>query len=92
MLLLAQQRCFQRLSEKIGRALFISGFTVHEQVSAISDGEFIGLWLCHNHLAVKPSRIWKLRSALRKVVQFHRISGKRLEVLVGHVAWTVLIR
>ena len=88
----ANKQAVNSCSMNISKAFIDLGLQVHEQVSATNDGEFIGLRLHRNHLSVKPSRIWKVRFALMKLVNFRRVSGKVLEIIVGHITWIMLIR
>ena len=68
------------------------GLQVHEQTSASASASFVGLELSHNRLRVKVARLWKLRRALEHVLHVGYISGSVLEVLIGHVTWSMLVR
>eukprot|EP00972_Heterocapsa_arctica_P084616 12463892-Heterocapsa_arctica.AAC.1 len=57
---------------------------------ASRNAEFVGLELRDGVWAVKAKRMWRLRRALQAVLARGRISGRALEILVGHITWSVM--
>ena len=80
--------------QKIVRTLQGQGMVVHEVQAASLHNEFVGIeFRGQGHVvAVRARRIWKLRAALRAVVRRGTCSPKTMEVLVGHITWSCLLR
>ena len=41
---------------------------------------------------MKTERLWKLRLAIDELLQRKKVSGNLLEIIVGHITWTILVR
>ncbi len=68
------------------------GLVVHEVTPACQRTTFVAFSFDHGHLSVKPERLAKLQSAIAGLLCRGRVSGHALEVILGHIAWAVLIR
>ena len=68
------------------------GCVVHEQCSASTTGEFVGLSFANGVFSIKTSRIWRLRLALTRLLRLTRVSGHLLEIITGHITWAMLMR
>ena len=58
------------------------GCVVHEQCSASTTGEFVGLSFANGVFSIKTSRIWRLRLALTRLLRLTRVSGHLLSQVV----------
>ena len=65
----------------------------HELSPVSLDGEFVGLaFINGSEWRVKPSRVHRLRMAISHVLDRGFCSGDLMQVLVGHITWTCLLR
>ena len=68
------------------------GCVVHEQCSASTTGEFVGLSFAKGIFSIKTARIWRLRYALTGLLRLKRVSGHLIEIITGHITWAMLMR
>ena len=55
--------------------------------------DFLGLCFTREgRLSMKTERLWKLRLAIDELLQRKKVSGNLLEIIVGHITWTILVR
>jgi len=59
------------------------GLPVHEITPAATHSHFVGLDIDRGIVSLKPSRLWKLRMAVRAVLRRRAISGDALRVIAG---------
>ena len=73
-------------------AMIKLGLLVHGMELAATTAEFVGLGLRDGVWSVRPKRMWRLRRALQAVLARGFMSGRSLEVLVGHITWSVMVK
>ncbi|CAK0867752.1 unnamed protein product [Prorocentrum cordatum] len=79
--------------DAIAKRLTEWGLVVHELSDASRDAEFLGVEIARGHrLSIKRRCIWRLRRALYVVLRRRSLSGKLMEILIGHLTWAGLIR
>ena len=85
-----------RICDNISSVLQRRGIVVHELSRASTTNEFIGLQFgpvgVGSRVSIKSSRLWRLRGALSTVLRRGSISGKAMQILVGHITWAMLVR
>ena len=86
-----QKYADQKILEAKG-AMIKLGLVAHEMEPAATTAEFVGLGLRNGVWSVRPKRMWRLRRALQAVLARGFISGRALEVLVGHITWSALVK
>ena len=92
---LTYSTCQQYADQKIleaKTAMIKLGLIAHEMEPAATTAEFVGLGLRDGVWSVRPKRMWRLRRALQAVLARGFISGRALEVLAGHITWSVMVR
>ena len=77
---------------KINKRITGLGLGVHEQSQASTQGQFVGLEFDRGRVSIKKIRLWRLKFALDRVLSFRKMSGKMLEIIIGHCTWCMLIR
>ena len=70
------------------------GLTVHEEEEAQSSGDFVGLHFdgVKGHVAVKSSRIVKLKAGIDDLLKKQFCSGHTLQLVLGHCTWAMMCR
>ena len=68
------------------------GLPVHEITPASMHSNFVGLDINRGTVSLKPSRLWKLRQAVRAVLRRRAISGDALRVIAGHLTWAMMTK
>ena len=79
----------------VGRVARSYGFSVHEETGALTSADSLGVHL-HNKggatVELTERRRWRMDAALEYVLSLERISGRRLERLLGHCVFGALVR
>ena len=68
------------------------GLPVHEITPAATHSQFVGLDIDRGIVSLKPSRLWKLRVAVRAMLRRRAISGDALRVIEGHLTWAMMTK
>lgn len=80
--------------EKIASILREWGLSVHEEVAADFESEFVGLHF-NGHsgvVSIKPSRIRKLQRAIHELLERNFATGHLVQLSLGHVTWALMCR
>lgn len=83
----------QRAATLVKDELERAGLRCHPVVAG-AGGETLGWSFASDEplVSAKPSRIWRLRLALKHALKMPRLTGSQLEVLVGHCTHAFLMR
>ncbi len=79
---------------KIASILREWGLSVHEEVAADFESEFVGLHF-NGHsgvVSIKPSRIRKLQRAIHELLERNFATGHLVQLLLGHITWALMCR
>ena len=68
------------------------GLPVHEITPAATHSHFVGLDIDRGIVSLKPSRLRKLRMAVRAVLRRRAISGDAFRVIAGHLTWAMMTK
>lgn len=84
----------QARSNVIAKTLRSWGLTVHEEVEASLDCDFVGLHMDGKRqtFSIKPSRLLRLRAAIDELLIRNSCSGDIMQILLGHLTWAMLCR
>ncbi len=79
----------QEGATRIRDALVKKGLRVHPVTTDVDEAEFLGLRfnLKEHVVAVKPSKVVRLRYALLEVLRRGALSPVLMEVILGHCTW-----
>ena len=82
--------------DKVVVQLEVAGIKTHERIPATVEIEMLGL--VHKKrrvlrvVTISDRRFWKIRDGLTWLLSRRRVSGKQLEILIGHCTWIALLR
>ena len=84
----------QQQGSSIRKSLEAAGYPVHETVECDSELDFIGLHLDGSAHEVRLGwrRIWRMRLAIRFLLERGKCSGLQLERVIGHLTWAAMLR
>ena len=70
------------------------GLTVHEEVEATTNADFVGLNFdgSSGFVSIKPTRIQRLQKALHELLSRNFASGELIQVVLGHITWAMMSR
>ena len=86
------EACVQESLAGVTRELDSVGLKIHEHATSSSEINVLGCQLDGTRLQtrVSPKRWWRVFQALTSVLRTQRISGRALEVLLGHMTFVAL--
>ena len=82
----------ERLAGAGVQALRDSGLVVHEVEHSTGSIKVLGWEFNNTTMRPKPSRVWRVILAMRKLLSIGKASGKQLEKIVGHATFIGLGR
>ena len=68
------------------------GLPVYKITPASTHSYFVGLDVNRGLVSLKPSQLWKLRSAVRAVLRRRATSGDALRVIAGRLTWAMMAK